>query len=199
MRRDCASALPREWRRAACGPPTCAAWACRPSLAVAYEQFRDELDQAAAEELAARRPAPGSRLEYRQQLLAERRRQEALRADGPRRAGRPRLSVAHLAGGRRGLRPGLRRAAPAAQGRGRLLYDQPHGGRQSHRPGPPGRPVGLKWTRQGRRRSSDPWQRGRRARAPDCHQGVHGTARRRGCAAAAGWGPEAGPGEGEGS
>ena len=65
-------------------------------VAVAYEQFRDELDQAAAEELAARRPAPGSRLEYRQQLLAERRRQEALRAKGPRRAGRPPLSVAHL-------------------------------------------------------------------------------------------------------
>jgi hypothetical protein len=64
--------------------------------AAAYQQCRDELDEAAAKELATRRPAPSSRLEYRKQLLAQRRRQEALRGEGPRRAGRPRLSMAHL-------------------------------------------------------------------------------------------------------
>jgi len=62
----------------------------------AYEQLRDELAEAAAEELARRRPAPSSRLEYRQQLLEQRRQQEALRAAGPKRAGRPRLSVEQL-------------------------------------------------------------------------------------------------------
>jgi hypothetical protein len=62
----------------------------------AYEQLRDELSEAAAKELATRRPAPSSRLEYRQQLLEQRRHQEALRAAGPKRAGRPRLSVEQL-------------------------------------------------------------------------------------------------------
>ena len=65
-------------------------------VAAAYEQLRDELAEAAAEELARRRPAPSSQSEQRQQLLEQRRRQEALRAAGPKRAGRPRLSVAQL-------------------------------------------------------------------------------------------------------
>ena len=62
----------------------------------AYKQLRNELDQAAAEELATARPAPDSRLQNRKRLLEQRRRQEALRGEGPKRAGRPRLSVEHL-------------------------------------------------------------------------------------------------------
>lgn len=62
----------------------------------AYEQLRDELAVAAAKELATGRPAPSSQSEYRQQLLEQRRQQEALRATGPKRAGRQRLSVAQL-------------------------------------------------------------------------------------------------------
>ena len=65
-------------------------------VAAAYQRLRKELDEAAAEDLARARPAPGSQLEYRKRLLEQRRRQEALSGKGPKRAGRPRLSVEHL-------------------------------------------------------------------------------------------------------
>ena len=65
-------------------------------VAAAYQRLRNELDEAAAEDLARARPAPGSQAEYRKQLLEQRRRQEALRGEGPKRAGRPRLSIEHL-------------------------------------------------------------------------------------------------------
>lgn len=65
-------------------------------VAAAYDKLRDELSEAATQELAARRSTPSPGIEYRKRLLEQRRQQEALRAAGPKRAGRPRLSVDQL-------------------------------------------------------------------------------------------------------
>jgi hypothetical protein len=64
--------------------------------ATAYRQLHDELTEAAASELAVASAAPSSQTEYRQRLLEQRRREEALLAAGPKRAGRARLSLDHL-------------------------------------------------------------------------------------------------------
>jgi hypothetical protein len=62
----------------------------------AYQQLHEELAAALAAERAKAHPAPTTRLEYREQLLEQRRAQEAERAQGPKRAGRPRLDLDQL-------------------------------------------------------------------------------------------------------
>jgi hypothetical protein len=65
-------------------------------LAAAHKELVKELSEVANSELASVLPTPSSQTEYRRRLLEQRRREEALVAAGPKRAGRARLSVKQL-------------------------------------------------------------------------------------------------------
>ena len=155
----------------------------------AYDKLRDELSEAAAQELATRRPAPSSQSEYRQQLLEQRRRQEALRAAGPKRAGRPRLSVDQLEEVAEVYAQAFAEQRPPRKAVAAYFKISPTAAASRIARARQAGLLGLSGRGRAGAGRSDPWQRCRRAGAPDPHQGVHGAARRRGCTEAAGWWP----------